>query len=73
MKTQFRRNYWEKGVKMSEDHRKPSCLIHFKGESGVLTRFTEISLEKFLACHELWLGLDGEQQEIPDNTTHAYR
>ena len=51
---------------MTEEHRKPSCLIHFKTESGFLTRFTDISLKKFLACHELWLDheLDGKQREI---------
>ena len=55
---------------MADEHREPSCLIHFKGESGVLTRFTGISLEKFLTCHKLRLGLDGEQREIAENTTH---
>ncbi len=54
---------------MADVHSKPSCLVHFKGETGFLTRFTDISLEKFLKCHELWLGLDGEHREIADNTT----
>ncbi len=41
------------------------CLIHFKGEEmGSLTQFTETSFKKVLASHELWLTLDGEQQEI---------
>lgn len=41
------------------------CLIHFKGEEmGSLTQFTETSFNKVLASHELWLTLDGEQQEI---------
>ena len=41
------------------------CLIHFKGEGkGALTRFTETSFKNVLASHELWLTLDGEQQEI---------
>jgi hypothetical protein len=39
----------------------------------LLTRFTDISLGKFLKCHELWLGLDGEQREIADNTTHIVK
>ena len=58
---------------MTEEHRKASCLIHFKGESGFLTRFTDISLKKFLACHELWLKLDGEQQEIAVKTTQIVK
>ena len=41
------------------------CLIHFKGEGkGALTRFTETSFKKISINHELWLSLDGEQQEI---------
>ena len=41
------------------------CLIHFKGEEmGSLTQFTETSFKKVLESHELWLTLDGEQQEI---------
>ena len=55
---------------MADEHRGPSCLINFKGESVVLTRFTDISLETFLTCHKLWLGLDGEQREIAESTTH---
>jgi hypothetical protein len=41
------------------------CLIHFKGEEmGSLSQFTETLFKKVLASHELWLTLDGEQQEI---------
>ena len=58
---------------MTEEHRKPSCLIHFKGESGFLTRFTDISLKKFLTCHELWLKLDGKQREIAVKTTQIVK
>lgn len=42
-------------------------------EKVVLTRFTDISLKKFLACHELWLELDGEQREIAVNTTQIVK
>jgi hypothetical protein len=50
-----------------------SCLIHFKGEKGPLTCFTETSFKKVLASHELWLTLDGEQREIADKTAHVLK
>ncbi|XP_046844143.1 uncharacterized protein LOC124438172 [Xenia sp. Carnegie-2017] len=39
------------------------CVIHFKGENGPLTDFTETSLKKVLHCHELWLLYNGEQKD----------
>lgn len=51
----------------------PSCLIHFKGEKGPLTCFTEISIKKVLTSHELWLKLDGEQRGIADKTVHILK
>lgn len=54
---------------MADMHFKPSCFVHFEGENGSLSCFTDISLEKFLECHKLWLELDGEQREIAHNTT----
>jgi hypothetical protein len=50
-----------------------SCLIHFKGEKGPLTCFTETSFKKVLTSHELWLTLDGEQREIADKTAHILK
>ena len=47
----------------------PRCLIHFKGEEGPLTAFSETSLPKFLHCHALWLSLDGKQREIAQKTS----
>ena len=47
----------------------PRCLIHFKGETGPLTNFSETSLSKFLHCHALWLSLDGKQREIAEKTS----
>ena len=44
----------------------PSCLIHFKGETGQLTRFTETSLGKVKNSHTVWLLLDGQQREIAE-------
>ncbi len=46
-----------------------SCLIHFKGEKGPLTCFTETAFKKVLTSHELWITLDGEQREIADKTS----
>ena len=51
----------------------PSCLIHFKGEKGPLTCFTETSIKKVLTSHKLWLKLDGEQREIADKTVHTLK
>ena len=47
-----------------------SCLIHFKGEEGPLTTFTETSLQTFLKCHDLWLTLDDEHKEIAEKTSN---
>ena len=58
---------------MADGHAKPSCLVHFKEVSGFLTTFTDISFEKFLKCHELWLGLDGERREIAEKTKHIVK
>lgn len=44
------------------------CLIHFKGESGQLTNFTEVSFKKFMECREIWVTLDGDQREIAERT-----
>lgn len=42
----------------------PSCLIHFKGEEGHLTCFSEVSYDKFKTSQQLWRSLDGQQREI---------
>ena len=47
------------------------CLIHFEGESGSLTTFTEVSYRKFLDCREIWLSLDGVQRDIAEKTTQV--
>lgn len=65
----------KKRPKNDNVHSKPSqCLVHFKGESGHIpySLYRHI-VRKFLKCHELWLGLDGEQREITDNTTHIVK
>ena len=50
-----------------------NCLIHFKGEKGPLTCFTESSFKKVLTSHELWLALDGEQREIADKIAQVVK
>ena len=45
-----------------------SCLIHFKGDDGPLTNFSEVSFNKFLTSHQLWLSLDGQQRDIAEQT-----
>ena len=50
-----------------------SCLIHFKGEKGLLTCFTETSFKKVLTSYELWITLDGEQREIADKIAHVVK
>lgn len=47
----------------------PSCLVHFKGEEGPLTCFSEVSFEKLKTSQQLWLSLDGQQREIAEKTT----
>ena len=47
------------------------CLIHFEGECGPLTNFTEVSYQKFLVCREIWLTLDGVQRIIAEKTMHV--
>jgi hypothetical protein len=44
----------------------PSCLIHFKGETGQLTSFTRTSFGKVVDSHMLWLSLDGQQREVAE-------
>ena len=51
----------------------PSCLIHFKGEKGPLTCFTETSIKQVLTSHKLWIKLDGKQREITDKTVHTLK
>ena len=48
-------------------------FIHFKGEKGQLTYFTEICFKKVLTSHGLWLSLDGEQREIADKTAQVMK
>ena len=50
-----------------------NCFIHFKGEKGPLTCFTETSFEKVLTSHEMWLTLDGEQREIANKTAQVLK
>ena len=50
-----------------------SCLIHFKGEKGLLTCFTETFFKKVLTSYELWITLDGEQREIADKIAHVVK
>ena len=51
-----------------------SCLIHFKGEKGPLTCFTETSFKKVLTSHQQWrLTLDGKLREIADKTARILK
>ena len=44
------------------------CLIHFEGEDGCLTPFTEKSLQTFIESRQQWLLLDGEQNKVAIKT-----
>ena len=53
--------------------RSPTCLVHFKDETGPLTCFTKTSFEKFLISQEQWIKLDGEHQKIAEKTSDVVR
>ena len=42
------------------------CLIHFAGEIGKLTRFTEHSYRQVLEYSERWKSLDGEHRRVAE-------
>jgi predicted membrane chloride channel (bestrophin family) len=53
---------------MNKDGGDEECLIHFRGEIGPITHFSEVSFEKFLKCRKIWLSLDGEQRNVANKT-----
>ena len=44
------------------------CLIHFEGEGGPLSHFTEVSFTKFINLRTQWLTLDGLQRQVAEET-----
>ena len=53
---------------MAEKTTKSRCLIHFDGQRGPLTAFTEVSFQKFLLFREQWAALDGEQRQVAEKS-----
>ena len=48
-----------------------TCFIHFPGENGHLTPFTDVSFKRVLECWDRWLKLEGEQREVAENLIHT--
>ena len=53
---------------MAEQTTKSRCLIHFNGQCGPLTAFTEVSFKKFLLFRDEWIALDGEQRQAAEKS-----
>jgi hypothetical protein len=53
---------------MAEKTTKSRCLIHFDGQRGPLTAFTEVSFQEFLLFREQWAALDGEQRQVAEKS-----
>lgn len=47
------------------------CLIHCEECTGPLTRFTEVSFQRFLECKRQWLELDGCQKDVAIKSTQV--
>ena len=53
---------------MVEQTIKSRCSIHFNGQHGPLTSFTEVSFKKILLFREQWVALDGEQRQVAEKS-----
>jgi hypothetical protein len=53
---------------MAEQTTKSLCFIHFVGQHGPLTAFTEVFFQKFLLFREQWVALDGEQRQVAEKS-----